>query len=319
MIMRFLFCVILATVIIPAHVVAEQNQDQEQKQEQKQEQTYSMPPEVIQRKSASQETIGPYNEPRWAARGKFSSDVEIYVLPPYQFYVDLDYEGLFLRHGKISDNVFTQEFEIGLPHRFQLAYENNFEIIGPHVQETIQTIEGRYALADWGKIPLNPTLFGEWHVGVGKNYAAQLGGDPATNTPAIPDSFELRLLLGQELADRLQWGFNFFHEQEVGGQREWETGFAQAFSYAIMDEYLKVGLEMEFIRDCDAETRSHPTYEFDVGPSFTWKPSLHSRLDIAPLFGTTGDSPAVRVFVVFSYDFGNVEREVEGPVSTQHR
>ncbi len=314
--MRFLLCIILATVIIPAYAMAEQDREQEQKQEQ----TYSMSPEVIQGKSASQEAIGPYNQPRWSARGRFSGDTEVYVIPPGLFFVDIDYTGFLAKHGP-DVHTFTQEFEMGLPHRFQIAFENNFEVHGRHAQETQETIEGRYALADWGKIPLNPTLFAEWHFGVGKDYEAQGEGDPGSHTPDIPDAFELRLLLGQQLGKNLQWAFNAFHEQQVGGQREWETGFSQALSYAILDEYLKVGIEMQFIRRCDADTRANPEYELDIGPSFTWKPSRRTRFDIAPLIGTTRDSPTANIFAVFSFFFGKGEEEMEGPqpVSTQHR
>lgn len=84
---------------------------------------------------------------------------------------------------------------------------------------------------------------------------------------------------------------------------------------------LKIGVEMQFIRRTDADTRSNPQYEFDIGPSFTWKPSPRTRFDIAPLFGTTGGSPTADIFAVFSFFFGKGEEEMEGaqPVSTEHR
>lgn len=259
----------------------------------------------------SQELIGPYNQPRWAARGRFSSSTDIYVLPPYEFNIDLDYTGTIPKHGE-TRNLFTQEFELGLPYRFQIAYENNFVLQKEHSQITTQTIEGRYALADWGRLPLNPTLFAEYHFGVGKDYDA---------AERIPDSIELRLLLGEQFGRNYQWALNIFHEFETGGEREWETGFSQALVYSIRDEYLKVGLEMQFIRRTDAETRSKPEYEFDIGPSFTWKPSARTRLDLATLFGTTSDSPALSIYAVFSIAFGDDGNKGESvaPVSTQHR
>ena len=270
-----------------------------------------LPPVTVEGIPESQQPIGPYNQPRWSARGRFSSDLDVYVLPPFLFYTDSDYSGTVPRHGETVD-LFTQEFEMGLPHRFQLAYENNFEVRGPHTQETEHTIESRYALANWGVIPLNPTLFNEFHFGVGKDY--ENDGAP------LPDSVELRLLLGEQLGKNFQWALNAFWEQQLGGDRETEIGFAQALSYAIRDEYLKVGVEMQFVQSTDADTRSHPECEFDLGPSFTWKPSRRTRLDIAPLFGTTGQSPFVNVFAVFSIDFGKGSDEAEGlvPVSMQH-
>ena len=279
-------------------------------------QTVVLPEVTVHGVRPSDELIGPYNQPRWAARGRFSSSTDIYVLPPYEFNIDLDYTGTIPKHGK-TQNLFTQEFELGLPHRFQIAYENNFVLQNEHSQITRQTIEGRYALADWGRLPLNPTLFAEYHFGVGKDY----GEDDDDAPERIPDAIELRLLLGEQFGRNYQWALNIFHEFETGGERERETGFSQALVYSIRDEYLKVGLEMQFIRRTDAETRSKPEYEFDIGPSFTWKPSARTRLDLATLFGTTSDSPALSIYAVFSIAFGDDGNKSESvvPVSTQHR
>jgi hypothetical protein len=281
-------------------------------------QTNQLPELTVQGIRPSQELIGPYDQPRWTARGRFSSDTDVYVLPPYAFFIDLDYTGTIPKHGE-TQNLFTQEFELGLPHRFQLAYENNFVLQDEHSQVTYQTIEARYALADWGKLPLNPTLFGEYHFGVGKDYGA--AEDSGAAAERLPDAIEARLLLGEQFCRNYQWALNLFHEFEMGGDHEWETGFSQALSYAIRDEYLKVGIEMQFIRRTEADTRSDPEYEFDIGPSLTWKPSEVTRLDCAALFGTTSDSPTLGIFVVFSIALGEGEEKGEGatPVSTKHR
>jgi hypothetical protein len=61
-------------------------------------------------------------------------------------------------------------------------------------------VELRYALANWGKIPLNPTLYGEW----------------SFNDNA-PDVWELKLLLGQTFAHRWNWAANLTYEHENGG------------------------------------------------------------------------------------------------------
>ena len=277
----------------------------------------------------SLDLIGPYNQPRWSARGRFSSDTDVYVLPPWQFFVDIDYQGTFPRHGQ-SSHLFTQELEIGLPHRFQLAYENNFEVRGRRAQETVQTIEGRWALADWGKIPLNPTLFAEYKIGVGKETESESedaeedeeeeGGKGASHSTHIPNAFEVRLLLGEQFGDHFQWALNLFHEQEIGGSREIETGFSQALSYAVHEEKLRVGVEMQFIRKTEKDSRDKPEYEFDLGPSLSFKPSHRTRFDLAALFGTTDDSPALKLFAVFSIDFGpGSETEISAPVSTRNR
>ena len=77
-------------------------------------------PVKVEGRPYGEEIIGPYNQPRWSAWGRFSADTDVYVLPPYAFYLDLDYHGTFPRVGK-SDHLFTQELELGLLYRFQLA------------------------------------------------------------------------------------------------------------------------------------------------------------------------------------------------------
>jgi hypothetical protein len=92
--------------------------------------------------------------------------VTAYVLPPWHFYFGEIYEGDIFRHG-FPDHLFSQEIEMGLPGRFGIATEGQFERFnGGGGMKTI-SLEGRYAFADWGKIPLNPTIFAEYKFGVG--------------------------------------------------------------------------------------------------------------------------------------------------------
>ena len=106
-----------------------------QPQTQSQTQTAVMPEVTVEAVRPGDELVGPYNQPRWAARGRFSSTTDIYVLPPYEFNIDLDYTGTIPKHGQ-TQNLFTQEFELGLPYRFQIAYENNFVLEKDHSQFT---------------------------------------------------------------------------------------------------------------------------------------------------------------------------------------
>ena len=66
------------------------------------------------------------------------------------------------------DNLFTQEIEVGLPYRFGIAIENEVEHFNHETVNANFSIEGRWALADWGKIPLNPTIFAEYKFGTGR-------------------------------------------------------------------------------------------------------------------------------------------------------
>ena len=60
------------------------------------------------------------------SRSRFSNLVNAYVLPPGAVYFGLIYQGDALRFNR-PDNLFTQEVEIGLPHRFGIAFENSTE------------------------------------------------------------------------------------------------------------------------------------------------------------------------------------------------
>jgi len=146
--------------------------------------THELAPVNVEGRPYGEELIGPYNQPRWSARGRFSADTDVYVLPPYAFYIDADYHGTFPRSG-FPDHLFVQEFELGLPHRFQVAFEFYQEAQNGQFQVPFVLFEGRYALADWGKIPLNPTILAEYSIGTGKQYPTQPGqnqeseaGDP---------------------------------------------------------------------------------------------------------------------------------------------
>src|SRR5262245_66442205 len=85
---------------------------------------YHLPPVTVPGQPESQELVGPYHQPRWSTRGRFSPDTEVYVIPPGLFFVDVDYQGTIPKHGT-SVHLFTQAFEVGLPYRHQFAYENN--------------------------------------------------------------------------------------------------------------------------------------------------------------------------------------------------
>ena len=74
------------------------------------------------------------------------------------------------------DNLFTQEIEVGLPYRFGIAVENQVEHFNHETVNANFSIEGRWALADWDKIPLNPTLFAEYKFGTGRILHEEAGG-----------------------------------------------------------------------------------------------------------------------------------------------
>ena len=203
-----------------------------------------------------EEVPSAYGAPPDFSRNRFSNLVNSYVLPPGAVYAGLIYQGDSLRFNR-PDHRLTQEIELGLPYRFGVAVENSVENFRGRTQERTFSIEGRYAFADWNKIPLNPTIFVEYKFGIG--HILHDEGPPAPlekgeaqafldeNKP-LPDAFEVRLLLAQDFGEHVEWALNGFFEQEVGGDRGREVGFAQSFMFPIIlpRERLKVGAEMQF-------------------------------------------------------------------------
>ena len=205
------------------------------------------------------------------------------------------------------------------------------------------SLEARYALADWNKIPLNPTIFFEYKFGTGHVFHEERpgeeemmdgaggdgkGGDGGEEEegeeehPKLPDAYEIRLLLSQDFGEHVEWAMNWFFEQETSGDRGREWGFAQSALIPIwLDrERFKTGIEMQYKNFTDKDTRDDPTHSFVIGPTFAWKPTRNTRIDLSPLFGVTDDSPQVQGFLVFSMLFGGEGVETgEAPASTRNR
>src|SRR6266436_1092357 len=267
-----------------------------------------------------------YGAPPTFSRSRFSNAVNAYVLPPWAFFFGELFEGQGFRHGP-PDYLFTQEIEMGLPYRFNVAAETQFERFNGGGGAQTVSLEARWALADWNKIPLNPTLFAEYKFGVGtirhEEGPPPPGGEEEEESgpPKVPDAYEVRLLLAHDFGERLEWAMNLFFEKENTGDRGREWGFSQSSMTSILlpNERLKVGLEMEYKNFTTKDTCGDPLNSFVIGPSVAWKPTASTRLDVSPLFGCTDDSPVADVFVAFSWLFGSERAEAEAPVSSRFR
>jgi hypothetical protein len=284
-----------------------------------------------------------YGAPPAFSRTRFAPATTAYVLPPGSILAATIYEGEAFREGRPA-HLFTQEIEVGLPCRFGLAVESSLESFGGTVQAKTVSVEARYALADWNKIPLNPTLFAEYKFGVGRilkeermeeeempepdalirglssalgrhgrdhrggNLIAQEDGEPRAegeHRPDLPDAVEGRLLLAQDFGEKIEWSLNGFIEQETSGDRGREWGFAQSVVVPLTPrETVKAGVEMQYTNFTDEKTRDEPEHKFGIGPTFAWKPARSCRVDVSELFGLTNESSRAQTFVVFSMLLG---------------
>jgi hypothetical protein len=269
---------------------------------------------------------GAYGAPGGFSRSRFSPNVTAYVLPPWHFYFGEIYEGDIFRHG-FPDHLFNQEIEMGLPGRFGIATEGQFERFnGGGGMQTI-SLEGRYAFADWGKIPLNPAIFAEYKFGVGtirhEEGPPPPPGEEEAGAPKVPDAYELRLMLADEFFGRVEWAFNTFFEKENTGDRGREWGFAQSAVTPVLlpQEKLKVGVEMNYKNFTVKDTRGNAENMFVIGPTTSYRTSKSTRVDVSALFGCTHDSPVVQIFAVLSWQLGpgGEEQDMEAPVSTRNR
>ena len=276
-----------------------------------------------------EEVPSAYGAPPGFSRARFSNAVNAYVLPPWSFFLGELYEGQGFRHGP-PDHLFTQEIEMGLPYRFNVAAEAQFERFNGGGGAQTVSLEARWALADWNKIPLNPTIFAEYKFGVGTIRHEEVPPPPSGGEeeeeeeggpPKVPDAYEVRLLLAQDFFERVEWAMNWFFEKENTGDRGREWGFSQAAMIPVLlpNERLKVGIEMLYKNVTTKDTRGDALNSFVIGPTLAWKPTAQTRLDVSPLFGVTDDSPIADVFVAFSWLFGGERSEAEAPVSSRFR
>jgi hypothetical protein len=302
---------------------------------------------------SAQDLPSAYGAPSAFSQSRFSPLTNAYVLPPGTVYTSLIYEGDAV-HYRPPDHHFTQECEIGLPYRINVAIENDVQRFDGDLQESTFSLEARYALADWNKIPLNPTLFAECKFGIGNilhdegapTPAKRFGPGGFDKSADIPTSYEVRLLLSEDFFDRIEWAANVFFEQETGGDRGREWGIANSIvtpihlfgesptpshsddksvhptSSETNYEVLKAGLEFQFRSFSDSSSRGTPYNSFVIGPTIAWKPTRSFRLDVSPLFGVNHKSPIAQVFVVASYFWGSgggSEAGGEAPASTRNR
>ena len=218
-----------------------------------------------------EQLIGTYAQPRWTAKRRFPT-TRIYVVPEgtAQFEWWLETKTPF----DAADNSRFRsqfEFEFGLGHRLQLDLylETEQQAFGEWGLSA-EKFEVRYAFADWGQLPGNPTLYVEW--------VRQHEG---------PHKAELKLLLGDELAPRVHWGANLVYERALGGSREAEYAATAGVGYTLRDEQFSLGGELK-VELVDVKDRrfKFDAFEVLVGPSLQWRPVKAAHVDLVALVGT---------------------------------
>jgi hypothetical protein len=232
---------------------------------------------------------GVTGRPEWTGSRRFSSTRVYIQQDPWEAGVESWWRIKTHRDGTISNRL-LEEVEIGLPGRLQLDLYNDIEgnQNGDFHYQSFN-VELRWALADWGKIWGNPTLYGEYKF-----------TDPYWG----PDVYEFKLLFGDQFAKRWHWGVNFVWEAETGGEREQEFQVAGGLSYSVIDSKLGVGVEFLYDHDTVAGARGNPANQFNIGPSIQYRVTEKLHVDLSCMFGTNQDSDRVIGFVIVGYEFG---------------
>ena len=259
-----------------------------------------LPPVTVSGAALDEERlVGKNKQPEWTTERRFAAS-RAYVLPAGMVELEQWWRGTYKRGGAEAHR-FLSEIGVGLPGRWQLDLYGRLQSeTGSSTRYLGEQLEARYALADWGRLPGNPTFYLEWK-----------------NNHHGPDVLEGKLLLADGLRNGIHWAVNFSYEEETGGAREIERAFTFAVSKAVRDSRFGAGIEgvLEHVSSHGASNET----AFLIGPSFQWRPNRRMHVDFVPLFGTTRDAPHTQIFVVVGYGFGDKAKESGGPVSSKSR
>jgi len=233
-----------------------------------------------------EDRVGPYDQPKWTIKRLFPS-TRVYVRPSGS--VGFEYwTRVKVPKDSGQTTVETQyEVEFGLPYRFQIDLYAVTEKTGSEgeLNYSEQKYEVRYALADWGRIWMNPTLYFEY---VERDFEA--------------DKLEYKLLLGDELAPGWHMGSNLVFEHELSGALENEYELTLGISRVIIDEKFSLGAEMKAAAVDVHEDRGDYETSLEIGPSLRWQPYERLHIDFAPLVGIGSDARAADIFLVAGFD-----------------
>ncbi|MFT3683906.1 MAG: hypothetical protein QM783_03080 [Phycisphaerales bacterium] len=256
--------------------------------------TWELPPVKVEGEQAApglkeEELIGSYGQPRWTADRRFPT-TRVYVIPEGKVEVEAWARATMKRadQGGETEWRFLQEVEIGLPNRFQLDLylRQDYDTASDDTLFGGQ-FEVRWALADWGKLWGNPTLYLEYIV-----------------LEDRPQKIEPKLLLGGEIDSAWHWGANFVLEFELGGEeREHEYAVTTGISRTIVDEKLSIGAESVLSLTDVKGHRGDMATSLVIGPDLQWRPVPNLTVNFAPLIGVTNESPAAQIYLNVGWEF----------------
>lgn len=234
---------------------------------------------------ASDAPTGDYRQPLWTAARMFP-ETRTYVIPRHSLEAEFWLGSETYRNGGGTKTLAQQEIEYGFARRWQFDfYLNEVWAPGQKFEVEGEQIEFRYALADWGKLPANPTLYFEYHP-----------------MRAEPDRLELRLLLGDNLAPGWHWSSNLGYEIGLWGDQVHQYTLTAATAKSLAQGQFAFGLEGKTEWTDTRQARGEFIREWYTGPVAQWKPCKGSHLDAVALIGLTTQSSLNQLLVIYGID-----------------
>lgn len=241
---------------------------------------------VTAKKYPLQTKVGPYNQPLWSTMRMFPS-TRVYVMnPPGSVMYEKWFDIRDRRDGPAQVRM-RDEFTFGLGKRLQLDLYSHTVYDGEDGSKEFKwrgfSWEIRYALADWGKIWGNPTIYFEH-----KLLNGQMGIEP-------------KLLLGDRIGNKGIWGLNLIYEGNLAPTKEQqEREYASTASYGyIVNNDITIGASSMY-RYNDYEGGSQEIY---LGPLFQYRFNGHAYLSVEVMPGLTKESKASRSTMIFAWRF----------------
>ena len=278
-----------AQQVNPADPMRELSKQGETQQKEERLNTWEMPPTIVRAPREGllreEDRIGEYDQPRWTAKRLFPT-TRVYVVPQGKIEFEYWTRAMVPDSGK-TEVEHQYELEFGLPYRFQLDLYYVTSKTGEEGELDLseQKYEVRYALADWGKLWMNPTLYLEY-----------------VERDAQADKIEYKLLLGDELGEGWHFGSNLVFEHELDGAGENEYELTAGLAHTIVDEKFSLGAELKAALVDTHADRGDYEKELEIGPSFRYMPLPQMHIDFAPLIGIGADSRAADLFLVVGWE-----------------
>lgn len=257
-------------------------------------------PQVTVTAYKENQPVGDYKQPEWTTHRRFpTTRVYIQVQPgeaEFEQWVEMREENATGGSGKLAR--ISQELEFGLGAHTQLdLYMNSIRYWDGQASSFNSrgwAVELRWAFADWGAIPGNPTLYFEYSTFDSTNGDEDQGYD----------KIEPKLLLGGEMGPCWHWGLNIVTERGLApaDHRDEEYVVNAAASYLAADELFSIGPAFQFKYEVGrASGVAEPRHHWLLGPSIQYRPVQRAFLDVEPLFGLTDESRMLDMTIIFGW------------------